>query len=65
MHNPILMGFGLAIPAGLNAFIPLLVVALADRISDSFNLIRPYDFLSSTSGILIVLGLLDRGDNGR
>jgi hypothetical protein len=52
------MGFGLAAPAGLNAFIPLLVVALADRISDSFNLGRPYDFLSSSSGIFIILMLL-------
>jgi hypothetical protein len=52
------MGFGLAASAGLNAFIPLLVVALADRISDSFNLGRPYDFLSSSTGIIIILSLL-------
>jgi uncharacterized membrane protein len=52
------MGVGLAAPAGLNAFIPLLIVGLADRISTSFNLGRPYDFLSSSTGILIVLTLL-------
>lgn len=58
MDSSILMGIGLAAPAGLNAFIPLLVVALADRISSGFNLGRPYDFLSSSSGIVIILALL-------
>lgn len=58
MDNALLMGVGLAAPAGLNAFIPLLVVGVADRISDSVNLGRPYDFLSSTTGILVVLALL-------
>jgi hypothetical protein len=52
------MGVGLAAPAGLNAFIPLLVVAVADRASDSLDLGRPYDFLSSTTGIVIILLLL-------
>jgi hypothetical protein len=52
------MGFGISAAAGLNAFIPLLVVALADRISDGFDLGRPYDFLSSTAGILIIMTLL-------
>jgi hypothetical protein len=52
------MGFGLAASAGLNAFIPLLVVALADRISDSFDLGRPYDFLSSSTGIVSIMVLL-------
>lgn len=58
LDNALLMGFGLAAPAGLNAFVPLLIVGLADRISDSLNLGRPYDFLSSSSGIVIVLILL-------
>lgn len=58
MGSSVLMGFGLAAPAGLNAFIPLLIVGLADRISTSFDLGRPYDFLSSNAGILIVLTLL-------
>jgi uncharacterized membrane protein len=52
------MGVGLAAPAGLNAFIPLLIVGLADRISDDLDLGRPYDFLSSSTGIVIVLLLL-------
>lgn len=58
MDNALLMGVGLAAPAGLNAFIPLLVVGLADRISDRLDLGRPYDFLSSSTGIVIVLLLL-------
>lgn len=58
MQNPLLMGVGLSAAAGLNAFIPLLIVALADRISDSFDLGRPYDFISSTTGILVILLLL-------
>ncbi len=58
MDNRIFMGIGLAAAAGLNAFVPLLVVALADRISDSFDLGRPYDFLSSSTGIVIIMVLL-------
>lgn len=58
MQNAVVMGFGLSASAGLNAFVPLLVVALADRIANGFNLDRPYDFLSSTAGIVIILTLL-------
>lgn len=58
MDNGLFMGFGLSASAGLNAFIPLLIIGIADRASSSFNLERPYDFLSSTAGILIVLTLL-------
>jgi hypothetical protein len=58
LDNALLMGVGLAASAGLNAFIPLLIVGLADRISNGFDLGRPYDFLSSTTGILIILLLL-------
>jgi uncharacterized membrane protein len=58
MDNSVLMGFGLASSAGLNAYIPLLIIGVADRASSSFNLDRPYDFLSSTAGIVIVLMLL-------
>lgn len=58
MDNRILMGVALAASAGLNAFIPLLILGLADRISDDFDLGRPYSFLSSTTGILILMLLL-------
>ena len=58
MESTFLTGLGLAGPAGLNAYIPLLVLAIADRVSDKVNLEQPYDFISSTWGILILLALL-------
>ncbi|HEY8448312.1 MAG TPA: DUF4126 domain-containing protein [Thermomicrobiales bacterium] len=58
MDSSVLTGLGLAPPAGLNAYIPLLVLALADRFTDQVTLERPYDFLSSTAGIVVLLVLL-------
>jgi Domain of unknown function (DUF4126) len=58
VDNRIFMGVALAASAGLNAFIPLLILGLADRISSGFDLGRPYSFLSSTTGLLIVMALL-------
>lgn len=58
MEYGFLSGLGLSASAGLNAYIPLLVIALADRLSDDVTLDRPYDFLSSTPGIIIILILL-------
>lgn len=58
MESPFLTGLGLAGPAGLNAYIPLLVLAIADRVTNRVNLEQPYDFISSTWGILIILVLL-------
>jgi len=58
VESPFLSGLGLAAPAGLNAYIPLLVLALADRLSNDVTLEQPYDFLSSTWGIIILLLLL-------
>jgi hypothetical protein len=53
-----LTGVLLAAAAGLNAFLPLLGLALADRISDSVDLPRPYDVMSSKAGIAMLLVLL-------
>ncbi|CAN5778379.1 DUF4126 domain-containing protein [soil metagenome] len=53
-----LTGILLAASAGLNAFIPLLGLALADRASTSIDLSRPYNVISSTAGIVILLFLL-------
>ncbi len=39
----LLSGIGGAASAGLNAYLPLLIIALADRSSASFNLDSPYD----------------------
>ena len=58
MDSAVLTGLGLAPSAGLNAYIPLLVLALADRFSDRIMLERPYDFLSSNIGLAILLVLL-------
>lgn len=58
MENALLTGLGLAAPAGLNAYVPLLILALADRLSSAITLARPYDFLSSTWGIAVIVLLL-------
>jgi hypothetical protein len=52
----VVTGFGLAGAAGLNAYIPLLVVGLLDRF-EVITLSDPYSVLSSTVA-LIVLGVL-------
>jgi hypothetical protein len=53
-----LTGILLAASAGLNAYIPLLGLALADRATDSINLSKPFDVISSTAGIVVLLFLL-------
>ena len=55
MFLALLSAIGLSFSAGLNAYLPLLILALADRISDSFNLPGPYDFVSSNTGLVIIL----------
>jgi hypothetical protein len=52
----VLTGLGLATAAGLNAYVPLLVVGLLGRFG-VLDLSAPYDSLSSTPA-LIVLGIL-------
>ena len=54
MEYPFLTGLGLAAPAGLNAYIPLLIVALLDRFTSQIDLDSPFDFLGSTWGIVIL-----------
>jgi hypothetical protein len=58
METAILTGMGLAAPAGLNAYIPLLALALADRATNRVTLNAPYDVLSSNLGIAILVILL-------
>ena len=58
METAVLTGIGLAAPAGLNAYIPLLVLALADRATTRVTLTAPYDILSSNLGIAILVILL-------
>ena len=53
----IFTAFGLATAAGLNAYLPLLVVALLARFTDLISLTPPWDTLESwwVIGVLVVL----------
>ena len=53
--------FGLSASAGLNAYVPLLVVALMARFTDLLNLAEPWDALTSwwVIAVLILLGVVE------
>lgn len=53
----IFSAFGLSASAGLNAYIPLLVIGLLDHYTDLITLQKPWDTLSNP-WILILLGIL-------
>jgi len=57
----ILTAFGLSASAGLNAYIPLLVVSLLAKFTDLFQLSEPWNALESwwTIGILILLSAVE------
>lgn len=57
----IFSAFGLSASAGLNAYIPLLVVALLARFTNLLKLQQPWDALASwwTIGLLVVLSLIE------
>ncbi len=57
----ILSAFGLSASAGLNAYIPLLVVALLGRFTNLIKLSEPWDALTSwwIIGLLAVLSLVE------
>ena len=57
----IFSAFGLSASAGLNAYIPLLVVALLARFTNLLKLQQPWDTLSSwwIIGLLVVLSLIE------
>jgi hypothetical protein len=57
----IFTAFGLSASAGLNAYIPLLVVALLARFTNLIQLNTPWDTLESwwVIGVLIVLSLIE------
>src|SRR3972149_895111 len=57
----LLTAFGLAASAGLNAYIPLLIVALLGRFTNWFTLNSPWDVLTSwwVIGALVVLTLIE------
>jgi hypothetical protein len=54
----ILTGAGLAAPAGLNAYIPLLTVGLLNRYTDLVTLDEPFDIISSDAGLIVLTVLL-------
>lgn len=58
MIPTLLSGVGLSASAGLNAYLPLLIFALADLASERISTSGPLDFLSSPIGIIIILLLL-------
>lgn len=53
-----LTGMLLAAAAGLNAFLPILGLALADRFTSKVDLPQPYNIISSAAGIVILLALV-------
>ena len=57
----IFTAFGLSTSAGLNAYVPLLVVALLARFTDLITLESPWDVLQSwwVIGLLVVLLLIE------
>lgn len=58
MISSFLSGLGASAPAGLNATLPLLILALADRFTSVIELDQPYDLLSSSWAIIALLLLL-------
>jgi hypothetical protein len=57
----ILTAFGLSASAGLNAYIPLLVVSLLAKFTDLYQLSSPWDALESwwTIGVLVLLSAVE------
>ena len=57
----IFSAFGLSASAGLNAYIPLLVVALLARFTNAIKLNHPWDTLTSwwVIGLLVVLSVIE------
>lgn len=58
MISTLLAGLGLSASAGLNAYLPLLILALADRLTTFVELDQPYNLLSSNVGIVVLMLLL-------
>jgi hypothetical protein len=54
----LLAGIGLSSSSGLNAYLPILILALADRVSSDFNLTGRFDAISSNTGIVVILLVL-------
>jgi hypothetical protein len=57
IFTSIVAGFGLSTPAGLNAWLPLLITGLAARFTDVIKLNAPFTILTET-WVLVALGVL-------
>ena len=59
--NGVLAAFGLSASAGLNAYVPLLIVALIARFTDWIELASPWDNLSNwwVIGVIVFLGVIE------
>lgn len=57
----IFSAFGLSASAGLNAYIPLLIVALLAKFTDLIKLSEPWDALTSwwVIGLLVILSIIE------
>lgn len=57
----IFSAFGLSASAGLNAYIPLLIVALLAKFTDLIKLSKPWDALTSwwVIGLLVILSVIE------
>lgn len=51
-------GAGCSFSSGLNAYLPLLILALADRVGTAVELDSPFDWISSAGGLLLLLLIL-------
>ena len=58
LFSAILGGFGISAPAGLNAWLPLLIVGLAGRFTHLIKLKAPFDTLTTTPVIIVLCILL-------
>ena len=58
MFLPLLTGLGLSASAGMNAYLPLIIIAMVDRIRDGDLLSGGYEFISSIPAIIVLLALI-------
>lgn len=56
--SAVISGFGLAAPAGLNAWLPLLIVGLLGRFTNLIKLQAPFDALTNTWVLVALVVLL-------
>src|SRR4051812_49517541 len=54
----VVMGMALASAAGWNAFLPLVALAIAHRVTSRVPIASPYTFVSSPAGLIVLLALL-------